>query len=232
MLGVLLLAGMVAAGAPGGSITVQRMTGEVSVRHGVTEVWSTVAAGDVLRPNDTMRTGRNGSATLLVGGSGGVRQLILPADVIVDISDVRDLTQEELMLKLAMQKVRATPAPLKPDAPQITDAAVVHGTDRGAVAGLAENDPLVGQSLLNGAKVLLENGFYATGVLRTLEVFRLFPALGGRVDNRLLLAGAMEKAELKGEAIAEYGALSRLTTLTAAQQAVVRGKLEALRSKN
>ncbi len=45
--------------------------------------------------------------------------------------------------------------------------------------------------MLNGAKLLLENGFSATAVLRTMEVFRLFPSLAGVVDNRLVLAGAM-----------------------------------------
>jgi hypothetical protein len=217
-----------------GSITVQKMNGDVSVRHGVTEVWTTVATGDALRPNDTMRTGKSGSATLIVQETpdGAIRRLALPPDVIVDISDVRELTQEELTLKLTMQKVRATPQQLRNDGPQISDAAVVHGTDQNHPTSVAENDPLIGRSLLNGTKVLLDNGFYATGVLRTLEVFRMFPALAGIVDNRIALAGAMEKANLKGEAMAEYGAIRRLEGLSASQAAVVTGKLEALRKSN
>jgi hypothetical protein len=95
-----------------------------------------------------------------------------------------------------------------------------------------ENDPRIGRSLLNGTKVLLDNGFYATGVLRTLEVFTMFPALAGNVDNRIVLAGAMEKANLKGEAVAEYSAIRRLEGLSALQAAIVKGRLEALRSKN
>ena len=46
--------------ATAGEIIVQEFQGDVKVRHGVTEVWVTVAPGDVLRPDDTMKTGRRG----------------------------------------------------------------------------------------------------------------------------------------------------------------------------
>jgi hypothetical protein len=223
-----------ACAAHAGSITIQKANGEVAVRHGVTEVWTAVAAGDALRPNDSMRTGKNGSATLLVqeGQANAVRRLVLPADVIVDMSDVRELTQEELMLKLTMQRVRATPEPDRNGAPQISNAAVMHGTDAGRSSVMTENDPLIGRSLLNGAKVLLENGFSATAVLRTMEVFRLFPSLAGIIDNRLVLAGAMEKANLRGEAVAEYQAIRQMNGLTPLQAGVVNARIEALRRNN
>jgi hypothetical protein len=227
----MLLVGAVRAHA--GSITIQKLNGEVAVRHGVTEVWTTVAAGDVLRPNDSMRTGKNGSATLIVQETQAstIRRLVLPADVIVDISDVRELTQEELMLKLTMQKVRATPEQKRDGNPAISDAAVMHGTDAGRHAAVSENDPQIGRSLLNGARVLLDNGFAATAVLRTLEVFRSFPSLAGIVDNRLALAGAMEKANLRGEAVAEYQAIRQMTGLSSSQAGVVNARIEVLRSK-
>jgi hypothetical protein len=97
---------------------------------------------------------------------------------------------------------------------------------------VAENDPQVGRSLLNGVKVLLENGFSATAVLRTMEVFRLFPSLAGIVDNRLALAAAMEKANLRGEAVTEYHAIKRMEGLSSSQAAVVNARIEALRRNN
>ncbi len=228
--GVLLA---VSVAAQAGSITIQKTSGDVAVRHGVTEVWTAVAPGDVLRPNDSMRTGKNGSATLLVqeGQDSALRRMALPPDVIVDLSDVRELTQDELMLKLTMQKVRATPVRSPGGDPRISDAAVMHGTDASRQPAIAENDPQVGRSLLNGAKVLLDNGFSATAVLRTLEVFRLFPTLAGIIDNRMALAGAMEKASLKGEAVAEYNAIRQMNGLSPAQAGVVSARLEALRAK-
>src|SRR5512136_1690785 len=74
-----------------GGITVVKSTGDVKVRQGVTEVWNTVAAGDELRPHDTMGTGPGGSAVLTVrlGPAGAVKHIVLPAQVIVDMSDIR-----------------------------------------------------------------------------------------------------------------------------------------------
>ncbi|RPH36909.1 hypothetical protein EHM92_03730, partial [bacterium] len=115
-------------------IVVQRLQGEVAVRHGVTEVWTHVAVGDVLRPDDTMKTGKKGTAVLSAPfkSSGAVKRITLPPEVIVDVSDVRELSQEELMLKLTMERVRASSYQWKSDDLHIPNAAVVHGTDRSA----------------------------------------------------------------------------------------------------
>src|SRR5512147_2872810 len=123
-----LVSALFAAGLSAGDIVVQKVQGEVSVRHGVTEGWNRVATGDVLKPGDTMRTGRRGNAVIVVPGAGDpgtAKRIQLPADVMVDLSDVRELSQEELMLKLAMEKVRST-APSQEDL-STPHAAVVHG---------------------------------------------------------------------------------------------------------
>jgi hypothetical protein len=212
---------------------VQKSEGDVKVRQGVTEVWNKVVAGDVLRPHDTMRTGPNGSAVLLVSmdTDGATKRIALPAQVIVDMSDIRNLTQEELMLKITMEKVRASSYEWKNDGLNLPNAAVVHGEDRAPGAPAAENDRQVGQLLLNGARVLFDNGFYATTVLRSMEVFRMYPALSGMFDHRFLLAQAMERANLRGEAMAEYSSLSRMEGLTPAQQQVVQGRMDVLRAE-
>jgi hypothetical protein len=65
-------------------ITLRKANGEVFVRHGVTETWTKVAVGDVLKPDDTMKTGKKGSALLVVNGT---KKMMLPAEVIVDVAD-------------------------------------------------------------------------------------------------------------------------------------------------
>jgi hypothetical protein len=49
--------------------------------------------------------------------------------------------------------------------------------------------------------------------------------------TRLLLARAMERANLKGEALAEYGVLSRMEGLTSVQQQQVQTRIDALREE-
>jgi hypothetical protein len=212
-------------------IVVQRIEGEVAVRQGVTEVWTVVATGDILRPHDTIRTGPHGRAVLVVhvDANGTVKRVSLPPRVIVDMSDIRDLSQEDLMLKIAMAKVRASSSEWKNDGLHLPNAAVVHGSDRAAGPAAKENDGQDGLLLLNGAHVLFENGFFATTVLRTMETIRMYPALGTIFDHRLLLAQAMERSNLKGEALAEYGSMSRMDGLSPAQLQMVQGRMDALR---
>jgi hypothetical protein len=231
LFGILAMAVLTAAPAVAGTITVQRVQGDVSVRQGVTETWTRVGAGDSLKPNDTMRTGKKGSAVIVAVLRGDVtKRITLPADVIVDMSDIRDLSQEELMLKLTMEKVRASSYEWKNEDLRIPDATVVHGAQRGAAtAPAAPADS--GRLQWNGARVLFENGFYSTGVLKALEIFRLFPAVAAVVSNRLLIGEALEKAGLHGEALAEYGAIAQLEGLTAEQKGVVRSRMEALRGR-
>ena len=217
--------------ATAGEIVVQKMQGAVSVRHGVTETWTKVAPGDVLRPDDTMKTGKKGSAVIVVPSStaGASRTVVLPGEVIVDMSDIRDLSQEELMLKLTMEKVRASSYQWKSDDLRIPSAAVVHGADKSSNLNLSESDPATGVLELNGAHVLFENGFFATCALKAMEVFRLYPPLGKEFRDRMMVAEALVKANLRGEAVNEYGAIATLDGITSEQQALVHTRIEGLR---
>ncbi len=223
------------ARAAAGDITVLKMQGDVSVRHGVTEVWVKVSPGDVLRPDDTMKTGKKGSAVIVLTSAEGAaekpRSITLPGDVIVDMSDVRDLSSEELMLKLTMEKVRASSYQWKSDDLQIPSAAVVHGADKSSEQPLRVSDPATGVLQLNGAHVLYENGFYATCALKGMEVFRLYPSLGSQFRSRMMVAEALEKANLRGEAVNEYASISRLETATPEQRALIHARIESLRKQ-
>lgn len=157
------------------------------------------------------------------------KRIVVPADALVDISDIRDLTQDELMLKLTMAKVRASSYEWKNNEMEIPDAAVVHGQDKESTRTLAENRAETGLLLWNGTCALFTNGFTATGILRAMEVFRLYPALAAIPGNRLLLADALEKAQLHGEALTEYGSIAQMEGLTAAQRSTVHARMEALR---
>ncbi len=214
-------------------IVVQRLQGEVAVRHGVTEVWTHVAVGDVLRPDDTMKTGKKGTAVLTapLKSNGAIKRITLPPEVIVDLSDVRELSQEELMLKLTMERVRASSYQWKNDDLHIPNAAVVHGSDLSGAASLTDNDPKSGILQWNGARVLYDNGFYSTCALKSMELFRLYPSIGGKFENRLMAAEALEKASLHGEALSEYTAMLQMEGVTSTQQATVKGKIAELRKQ-
>jgi hypothetical protein len=228
-LAFIIASAFLAAQASSEGITVRSARGEVSVRHGVTEGWTPVGAGDLLRPHDSMRTGGTGAAVLSVATAVGTKTITLPSEVIVDMSDIRDLSQEELMLKLTMEKVRGSNYRWNESDPAIPNAGVIHGSQKGSSRELTVNEPLTGRMQLNGARVLFENGFFSTCVLRSMEVFRLYPDLSRSFEDRVRMARALERAGLRGEALSEYGAIAELQGLTQEQQALVHERMQSLR---
>jgi hypothetical protein len=226
LIGILLCAFASITSAQG--IVVKKLQGDVSVRHGVTEAWTHVSVGDVLKPDDTMKIGAKGQASLLAAGG---KRLALPPEVIVDMSDVRDLTPEELMLKLTMEKVRSSSYQWKSDEMHIPNTPVVHGPDRTPSDPLRENTPEVGRLEWNGTKVLFDNGYFSTSALKAMDILRRFPQLRENFDHRLLVAEALEKASLRREAMNEYVSISNSSSLTDAQQALIKFRIEELQKQ-
>jgi hypothetical protein len=208
------------------AIVLQKASGDVYVRHGVAEAWTKIAVGDILKTDDTMKTGKRGSAVLVVNGS---KRILLPPEVIVDVSDIRDLSQEELMLKLTMEKVRASSYQWKSEEMNIPNATVVHGADKNISVRATDNQLEVGTQEWNGTKVLYDNGYYSTSALKAIDVLRRYPALGNKFENRLLVAEALEKANLRSEALNEYLAISQLEKITPPQREIAKERVVRLR---
>ena len=229
---LIVIACTVVAGAAAGEITVQKTQGDVSVRHGVGEAWTKVSVGDVLKPDDTIKTGKHGSAVLVTSSDMlATKKITLPGEVIVDMSDIRELSQEELMLKLTMERVRSSSYEWKNKELNIPNAAVVHGADRLTAAPLNENDIETGTLQLNGTRVLYDYGYFPTSVLKAMDVLRRYPSLAEKFENRFMIAQSLEKANLRGEALSEYVNLSSSESISAGQKEILRAKVSSLRKQ-
>jgi len=233
----MLLAGAAVSYA---GIRVATVKGEVSVRRGASETWTAVAPGDVLRPEDSIRLGEGAAATVTVEGvagaagqdepGGSVRRIDLPPMVIVDIADLRKMTRGDLLMKLAMEDIRSAPKPAEGDreGTETSKTTTTRAGDReSAPTGPVEPGPVNGLRL-NGAKVLYDNGFYGSCVLRSREVLRLEPRLAARIDSRLLMADALEKMRLNEEAYGVYRSLEG-EKLSAPEKTLVEKKLREMR---
>ena len=136
------------------------------------------------------------------------------------------------MLKLTMEKVRASSYQWKNDDMNVPNAAVVHGANRTPSDPLTENQLEIGRLEWNGTKVLYENGYYSTSALKAMDVMRRYPPLSENFENRLLVAQALEKANLRGEALSEYVTLSRSDKLTAEQRETLTSRITQLRKQS
>jgi hypothetical protein len=206
-------------------IKITAIKGNVYVRHNVQEEWTQVAVGDILKPEDSMKLDKKSSATILIDGK---NKVIVPEFVIVDLSDFRVLTQEDLLLKLAMERVRSLPPERQDNELQIPQTTTVHGENKSPLAGTSPANTATATLQLNGTKVLFDKGFYATCVLKTKEIFRLHPEMLGYADARIMIADALENMKLYGEALNEYLNIPA-SDLSSKQQTVVKGKIAQLR---
>ncbi|MBI5217049.1 MAG: hypothetical protein HY960_14940 [Ignavibacteriae bacterium] len=205
---------------------VTALKGEVFVRHGAAEEWQNVAVGDVLKPDDSMKLEKHSSATIILEDG---KKIVVPEQVIVDVSDLRDLSQDEFLLKLAMEQVRSISLPEKEQKINIPQTTTVHGSSKGMTEKLSTNGE-IGVLQLNGTKVLFENGYDETGVLKTKQVYRLYPALVKQFETRMLVARAFENMNLKRDALTEYRSLLN-EALLPQQRTQLEQKIEQLKKQ-
>ena len=221
MFGIMLLA-LLTVPLVASDFAVKEIKGTVDVRRGISEEWKALQAGDVLKPEDTIRTGKNSFLRVVVDG----KQVRVPERTMVDISDFRELTQEEFLLKLAMENILAVP-PRENGFMAIPRTTVIHGTE--AKEPMNEKVTIEpGIMQLQGAKLLYDNMFYATSILKTKETLRLYPDLLTNIDARLRVASAFESMKLTNEALTEYsGMLSE--NIPAQQKSVAQKAIERIR---
>ena len=194
------------SGAISGEFRIVALKGDVTVRRSVQEGWVIVAVGDVLKPDDSIRSGENSSATLTTDGQ---NEFLLPESAIIDLADLRKLTREEVMLKLAMERVRSVPSRDRKNDLKLPRTTAVHGADQKTRPMPGTSGDNTGALELNGARVLYGLGCYGTSALKAKSVFRIHPTLRKEIESRILVAIALEKIQLAGEALNEYTELVR-----------------------
>jgi hypothetical protein len=224
--GIALLACILTNTLLGNSFTVKTVKGIVEVRHGVSEEWKRVKVGDLLKPEDSMRTGKNSSATVFVDQK---KSIAIPELSLIDLSDLRQLNQEDFLLKLAMENILSVPAREDQNL-ALPNAAVIHGSDKSKNDTEQKSNINVGEMQLHGTKVLFDNSFFATSILKSKETMRKYPELKLNYDTRLMIAAAFEKMRLKNEAIKEYTLLIS-EPLPPAQIKTVQESIERLKAE-
>jgi hypothetical protein len=189
----------------GADITVKRVKGNAEVRRGVSEEWVKVKAGVALSPQNTIKTGRKSSLTILAEG----RKLIIPELTVMDLGDLREMSQEELLLKLAMADVRVAPPRDESGETVIPNTTIVHGKNMAVPEIKPNNQKDFRDMEVRGTKLLYNYGFYPTCILRAKETMLYYPELKSRFEFRCMIANALEKMRLRGEALGEYLSLTR-----------------------
>jgi len=223
ILTLLVLCGWVSSA----QVLVKQVKGLAEVRRGVAEEWTTVKPGDSLTADNTLKVRKGSSVAILTRDA---QRIVVPELTVLDIGDLRTVTQQDLLLKLAMADVRAAPAQERPAELTIPRTTIVHGKEYPVRVIAGETPRDYREMEVRGTKVLYDHGYYPTCILRAKELLQVYPDLKDRFEFRMMIAEALERTKLRGPALNEYLALA-MENLPPKQKAKVNESIHRLKGE-
>jgi hypothetical protein len=191
--------------SPLGEVVVVELKGVVMVRRGVEEEWVTAKRGLHLYRLDTIETEKRASVKLTIGGR---RDFVLPEEAILEISDLEEMTKEELLLFLVEQNVARTDAREK--GIKLGGSSIPRGRME------PEEDPLggrdrtdLGVKRFNGIQSLFEHGYLTNAIagFKKLLLSKDFEKSAWRDHAQYLIAESFRGLGWHGRAIKAYEGL-------------------------
>jgi tetratricopeptide (TPR) repeat protein len=177
--------------------------GEVKIRRGVEENWQAAAAGMLLEHLDTILTFENGEAVLELSDGATFR---LGGNTILDMSDLRKITERELFLHLMSRKISKIPPREDKTRLRIGNVSSVHGEQKAAVGNVVSDPSEEARRLqeTNGAKALQAQHYYPNAILKFHHILNKYPDRNDCGEIHFYLGAAFEAINRPGQALDAY----------------------------
>jgi len=185
------------------AVKIISLAGEVKIRRGVEENWQRAGAGMALEEIDTILTGEAATVTLEMQDGGTFR---LGRFAILDIADLRKISEREMFVLLMSQKVNQIPDRPEKATLRVGNVSAIHGESK---AGTARNQSGREESQnwkqeTNGAQALYEQGYYPNAVVKLHKVLAKYPAREDCGEVHFNLGKAFEALKKNGQASDAY----------------------------
>jgi len=207
LIGLLLIFGLGAApwARAQQSVRILSLRGEVKVRRGLEETWHAARAGMLLRELDTILTGETGEVELQITGDTTFR---LGSNAILDVSDLRKITERELFLYLMSQKVRDMETPTRKAPLQQESVSVVRGEKKtpGETPAVSEAQRRRWRLEANGALALYSQDLFPNAILKYYRILEKYSKIPDCGEIHFYLGRAFEKIDEPGRALEAYRA--------------------------
>jgi hypothetical protein len=183
-------------------VRIVAVRGEVRVRRSLEETWSPAGAGTMLKPLDTVFSGEASEAVLLL--EDGTR-FTLGGNAVLDVSDLRRITERQMFLFLMSQKVERLSATDSSSAIRIVNVSVVRGSQKQASTEPAPLSDVRGWTReKNGAKALLDADYCTNAVVKFYKILQRHPDLKDGGEIHWCLGRAFEALKETGRAADAY----------------------------
>ena len=179
-----------------------KLNGDVKVREGLNENWDTAHIGMLLRDIDTILTLESSEVVLELDNGETFR---LSSNAVVDIGDLRKITERELFLFLMSQKMDQIKTPEGKSKLRITNVSVVRAENK--AAGNTESQSKAEsfwQQETNGARSMYEQDFFLNAIMKFHKILQKYPALEMCSEIYFYLAKSFENINEPGRALEAY----------------------------
>jgi len=178
------------------------MQGDVKVRRGLEETWQMAARGMLLEDMDSILNGE-ASDVLLELEDG--RSFRLGGNAILDIADLRLITEQQLFLYLTAQKIRNLDPPETGKPIRIQNVSTVRADDRSdsSVDNQVE-DNLVWMQETNAALAMIEQKYYPNAVMKVHKILDAHAKSADKARLYFYLGQSFEALEDNGRALEAY----------------------------
>jgi tetratricopeptide (TPR) repeat protein len=180
-----------------------KLSGDVKVRRGLEETWQAASIGMLLEDIDTILTGADGIVVLQTAD--GIN-FELGKNSMLDISDLRKITEKELFLFLMSRKVQKIEPREGKTRLRIGNVSIVHGESK-VDQQTAANIRLTSEKLLqekNGAKALYDQQLYPNSIIKFHKILDRYEDAQHIEEVHLYLGRSFEAINHPGQAIDAY----------------------------
>ncbi len=202
---------------------IEKLSGSVKILNGSDNSWHELKANTMVESNAIISTDKNSFVKL----KGNGKSFTLKESSAISISNIKQMSVDELLLALAMENIINTPRKKGNDK---SGSTAVYGTDEQKKEVEINKLSDMGRKRLNGAKQLAENGMKESAIVTAMEVYRKYPETKKNSESRIYFADLLFEKGLYEEAHDEFSSIKSLQ-LSSSQKTYVEGKLDQIGKK-
>lgn len=183
------------------TVEISSIKGEVQVRRGLDEHWSDAQKGMLLEEIDTIQTGEGTVVLKKQDGS----TFTMGSLSILDISDLRTITRQEMFLFVMSQKVQKMAPRRQPSTLTAPNISSVHGEKKSTTERVQQAEEIRSwQRELNTVKAMLNQAYYTNSVVKLHKVLGRYTDLDDCGAVNLYLGKSFEQLDEPGQAVDNY----------------------------
>lgn len=182
---------------------ISAINGEVKIRRGVEETWLPAKKEMILEEIDTILTGKDAEVTIDIDGVG---IFVLGSQAVIDIGDLRSISEKEMFLYLMSNKIKKMEPASDRTKLRIGNVSVIHGEKKAEHSTEADADMLTARWILefNGAASLYEQKYYINTIVKLIKIMTNNPDIQDCGKIHFYLGKSFEAINQKGQAIDAY----------------------------